>query len=351
MSRLSGFVVTIIFLLFSAGLSTGADSGYVVYWGLGADPKQDGGKLSSGVLSLAGEPVRDIISISCGTFHALALKSNGTVLGWGGNQQGQATGSASHTREVSFVHLDGRVLDDVVAVAAGWTHSLALRSDGTIVGWGMEGFSKGPLIVPLGLTNMISIATGTAFRMGVNRFGHAIDLYSGQAAPGLSNLAVVAVQRAQIPFGVALGTNGTVRMFATKGAPEYAVNAPALSNAVAIACGLRHNLALASDGTVWGWGFNGNGEATGNPTTTSPFYSSGVVRVGSRDLRRVSAIAAGEGFSLAIREDGTLASWGDPHNAGFAIPEGLSNVVAIAAGQRFCLAITTNAAVAERFRR
>lgn len=58
-----------------------------------------------------------VIAIAAGTVHSLALKENGTVVGWGSDYYGQT---------IMPTNLNG-----VVAIAAGGTHSLALKSDGT----------------------------------------------------------------------------------------------------------------------------------------------------------------------------------------------------------------------------
>jgi alpha-tubulin suppressor-like RCC1 family protein len=122
---------------------------------------------------------------------------------------------------------------------------------------------------------------------------------------------------------------------------------------VAIAAGDNHSLALKSDGTVIGWGFNTFGQATGTPTTNSPNTSSGPVLIGGQVLTNAVSIAASREYSLALKQDGTVVSLGRMVNGLYPvnIPAGLSNVIAIAAGENSCLAITMNSAVAERFRR
>ncbi len=94
---------------------------------------------------------------------------------------------------------------------------------------------------------------------------------------------------------------------------------PGLSNAVAIAQGGDHTIALRDDGTVIGWGGSYPGQAT------APL-----------GLSKVAAIAAGEKSSLALCGDGTVVMWGDPWQAA---PAGLSNVLCIAAGDAHCLAL------------
>ena len=88
---------------------------------------------------------------------------SGQVFGWGFNGNGEATGTptpdvhpsrpngavssrghyeASHPCTSGFVTISGTVLTDVVAVAAGNCHGLALRSDGTVVGWGLNKYGE-----------------------------------------------------------------------------------------------------------------------------------------------------------------------------------------------------------------
>ena len=76
-----------------------------------------------------GEPFR-IPTIAAGGYHSLALKSDGTVVAWGYNTYGQATVPAN--------------LSGVTALAGGSYHSLALKSDGTVVAWGLNS----PALIP-----------------------------------------------------------------------------------------------------------------------------------------------------------------------------------------------------------
>jgi alpha-tubulin suppressor-like RCC1 family protein len=100
-----------------------------------------------------------------------------------------------------------------------------------------------------------------------------------------------------------------------------------LNDAISVAAGLDHALALREDGTVVAWGDNGYGQ------TNVPASLSNVV-----------AVSAGWEYSMALRDDGTVVTWG---LLAPVVPAGLSNVVAIAAGgQQFCLALRADRTIA-----
>src|SRR3972149_527012 len=81
-----------------------------------------------------------------------------------------------------------------------------------------------------------------------------------------------------------------------------------------IAAGVTHMVVLKSDGTLWTWGGNTNGQL-GDGTTTN---SLSPVQIGT-DTNWVS-IRAGNLYTVALESDGTLWAWGD--NAGGALGDG-----------------------------
>ncbi|MGW2425904.1 RCC1 domain-containing protein [Streptomyces sp. NPDC001709] len=81
-----------------------------------------------------------VVAIAAGSHHGLVLRSNGTVVAWGANIDGQL-GNGSNTNSNTPVQVSG--LGAVTAIAAGNFHSLAALSDGTPRGWG--GNSSGQL--------------------------------------------------------------------------------------------------------------------------------------------------------------------------------------------------------------
>jgi len=253
------------------------------------------------------------LAIEAGANAILALKGDGTVVGWGDNFYGQTTIPAG--------------LSNVVAVAGSPRHSLALKVDGTVVAWGDD--SSGQTNVPAGLSNVVAIGAGGGHSLALKSDGTVVgwgDNFYGQTTiPGGLN-DVVAIG-AGLNHNVALKGDGTVVAWGDNSSGQ--TNVPAgLSNVVSIAAGVSHNLALKSNGTVVGWGLDDNGEIN--------------VPAG---LSNVVAVSAGEFHSLALTSDGTVVAWGYDLSGQTDVPAGLSNVVAIGAGGLYSLALESDGTV------
>jgi len=77
--------------------------------------------------------VANVMAVAGGAYHSLALKADRTVWAWGFNNEGEL-GTGNTNAATTPVPVPG--LSDVVAIAAGTGHSLALRADGTVWAWG-----------------------------------------------------------------------------------------------------------------------------------------------------------------------------------------------------------------------
>src|SRR2546426_381527 len=104
-------------------------------------------------------------------FPSLAL-GGGVGIGWGGYNVGQITPCATN----------------VVAVSAGAKHSLALKADGTVVGWGNSGVN-----VPVGLSNVVAVAAGRGNSLALKADGTVVGWNLGQGAnpSNLSNILAI----------------------------------------------------------------------------------------------------------------------------------------------------------------
>jgi alpha-tubulin suppressor-like RCC1 family protein len=116
--------------------------------------------LTNGLLALNGTPVSNVVAIASGDRHCLALRHDGTVVGWGVDYDGQATGVPSGTFNYTngVVTLNGQLLSNAMAIAAGDSDSVALSADGRVFVWGNKQY--GQANVPKGLSNVVALARG-----------------------------------------------------------------------------------------------------------------------------------------------------------------------------------------------
>jgi hypothetical protein len=187
----------------------------------------------------------NILTISTGIRHFLALKSDFSVVGLGDNSFGQTNIPNN--------------LGPVAVAGAGLLHNLLLKSDATLIGWGSE--ANPPVGFFSGISNIVAISPGFFHSLAIRSDGTVVgwgDVGFGQTNPpsGLSNVVAVSAGN---NYSVALKSDGTVVAW---GSNAKGVVPPGLSNVVAIAAGVSHTLALKSDGTVVAWGSNTLAEAT-----------------------------------------------------------------------------------------
>ena len=300
-------------------------------WGYGAS-----GELGNGVdeLTVSQSVPRQVAgltgvtAIAAGQYHTLALKKDGTVWAWGENANG-VLGNGTYTN--SNVPVQVNTLTGVTAISGGWLFSLALKDDGTVWAWGLNDFgelgdgtytgSNVPVQVT-GLTGVIAISAGYNHALALKSDG-TVWAWGDNSASALG--ATSQIQSAGIPLQV----NG-------------------LGEVVAIAAGNSFSLALANDGTVWGWGENNLGQL-GNGR-----YPEGPAPAQVIGFTGVAAIAAGDSYGLALKSDGTVWVWGYDVSFGNSDPlstyrpmqvSGLAGPTAVATGSYHFLALKSDGTV------
>ncbi len=221
----------------------------------------------------------DFVDVAAGKRHCLALKSDGSLVGWGYNTHGECDVPAG---------------TDYTAIAAGVYHSIALKSDGSIVVWGYD--NLGQITDKPSGNDFVAIAAGDY---------HSLALKSDGTIVGWGGYNDYGECDAPPP------DPGTVF--------------------TAISAGKYHSLALQSDGVVKAWGSNGQGQ------TRIYDGAAGEVHV---------AIAACDYYSFLLRDDELLIAWGggDWLEPGipryhYREPDG-TDFISIAAGWDHILALT-----------
>ena len=114
----------------------------------------------------------NVVEVVAGEAYNLALRADGTVVGWGQDQYGQATGvsnTVSPNISSGVVTVSGQTLSNIVAIASGGEDSLALRTDGTVIAWGAN--YNGQIEVPPDLTNVVAIAASDNYSLALRADG------------------------------------------------------------------------------------------------------------------------------------------------------------------------------------
>jgi alpha-tubulin suppressor-like RCC1 family protein len=272
------------------------------------------GQLGNGTTNDSSVPVKvlgeggvgylsDVVSVSSGRYASFALKSDGTVWAWGTNTEG-ILGDDPNIDQLVTTPIRVYGLDNVISISAGERHALALKSDGTVWAWGTNAEGQlgngvsGPytystlpsqVLDQTGfLTNVTSISAGSYHSLAIRDDGNGTktvwawgDNWNGQLGNNLGNSGYKAVK--------VMGPGGVGD----------------LSNIVSIASGRRHCLAIDSSGLVWAWGSSNSGELGVDGITTSQPLPIQVV-----GLSGITKIAAGNYHSHALKNDGSVWSWG-----------------------------------------
>ncbi|MBN9661583.1 MAG: hypothetical protein J0H49_25530 [Acidobacteria bacterium] len=354
--------------------------GSVRAWGF-----NDSGRLGDGTTITRPVPVciglSNVTAVSVGDFHSLAIRADSTVWSWGLGKDGTLGDDIT----TDHMRLTPRIvpgLSNVVAVGAGAYHSLALKSDGTVWVWGSN--SDGQLGIPSvfrntghpqqvpGLTGIVAIAAGNShnlalrsdgavFAWGMNYFGQLGDgtTVSKSAPFQIPAFTAVAVA-AGTGHSAAIRSDGTLwgwgdnyymQLGSSFGATELSpVKLASFTDVVQISCEF-FTVALRADGSVWAWdawfgsGVNVNApsgvaavaasafeiEVLLNDSSVQAIYA-GTAELVTRDLSDTCSetapipvnlgqrIAAGTGHTAVLRSDGTV--WAAGNNGSGQIGDG-----------------------------
>lgn len=302
-------------LLISYGRSASATTPQVDPWAWGNDSQGqlgDGGTTPN--VNANPNPVQvsnltDVLAVAGGGLHSLAIKSDGTddstsndgtVWTWGNDFNGQLGDGGTNANKNTPVQVSG--LTDMVAVAGGSNHSLAVKSDGSVYTWGGNnrgqlGYDPDPATTTFedsstpgqvsGLTDVVAVAGGASYSLALKSDGtmwawgnnDVGQLGNGESGSGLTSITPVQVEDPSDASGFFTGV-------------------------VAVAAGSHHSLAVKSDGTVWAWGWNLYGQLGDGTTTNSS------TPVQASNLTGATDVSGGNFHSVALKSDGTVWAWG-----------------------------------------
>src|SRR5690554_2620436 len=228
----------------------------------------------------------DWVKVSASHFFALALKSDGTIWAWGQNDYYQLGNAPATATELSPLQVGTDT--DWVEISAGTSKaSFAIKSDGTIWGWGKNNSS---IIVTGSGTTSVAIPTqiGTdtdwnTMSVGGNHIlaqksDSTLWSWGGGAARGLGN-----VPTSNTPQQIS--TDKWISYTAGDGGKSFGVK---------------------PDGTLWAWGNNTNGQL-GDGTTTVRYVPT---QIGTDNNWSTVQSGGGSFITMATKTDGSVWYWG-----------------------------------------
>ncbi|MFF2532342.1 hypothetical protein ACFVS2_25870 [Brevibacillus sp. NPDC058079] len=273
----------------------------------------------------------NIKDIAVGQQHMLAVDGNGDVWAWGNNSSGLygdgTSTTASSPVKLTTISKAKQVLitNDSTHVTGG-TASYVLDTDGNVWGWGVN--AKGEMgdgtttyrttpVKVKNVSNITEISAGAAHVLARKSDGTVWSWgknFNGQIGNG-SNFAI---------------------------SDNMPIQVPTISNVKAVSAAGEVSMVLKNDGTVWGWGSSKDGEL-GNGTTGYPQYVTSPVQ--AKNLSDVVSLSSGGGHSLAVKEDGTVWSWGGNGYGKLGINESAGIIVAEPVQVQFPVVDTTGPAI------
>lgn len=209
-------------------------------------------------------------TVSSGNEYSAVIDENGSLWMWGHNELGQlgngGTGNSTFIADDFYFRGSDstrpcqttpvKVMDDVVSVSCGNYHTAAIKTDGSLWMWGLN--------------------------------------YHGE-----------------------LGNEKQGNQSLLNRYPYQTTPVKVMTGVVAVSCGFDHTAAITADGSLWTWGHNeqgqiGNGKI--NKQSADFIAAVEVCEVPVKVLDNVSQVSCGYGFTAAIKTDGTLWMWGDNSN-------------------------------------
>jgi alpha-tubulin suppressor-like RCC1 family protein len=288
----------------AAALSDGS----VLAWGSNSDGQV-------GIPTVLSRPVptlipglTNVVQISAGgtgrfyQTHSVALKRDGTVWAWGSNFFGQL-GRGSNAPLFSSVPAPVAGLDNVQAISAGGNFTLAVKVDGTVWVWGNGGLGVGSAAIGVtngqpqqvaGLSGISEVRAGKTYAFASRSDG----TWFAWGDNRFGQLGFTSTETCPDPTGVPQPCTTT----------PTAV--PALFGFRNIEAGSRHSVGIKVDGTLWAWGDNTFGEL-GDGTFTSRSTPAPVPNM----TNVIGAAASGNdidpaGYTIAGLRDGSVWTWG-----------------------------------------
>ena len=248
-------------------------------------------------------------TIAAGSLHTVALRTDGTVVAVGRNYEGQC---------------DVSEWTDIVAVSAGSDFTVGLRADGTVVAVGGDVNSDDACDVS-DWTDIVAVSASYSLTVGLRADGTVVVVGPNNYGEcDVSDWTDIVAVSAGDDHTVGLRADGTVVAVGNNGSGQCDVSD--WTDIVAVSAGGSHTVGLRSDGTVVAVGDNGIGQCDISGWTD------------------IVAVSARSGHTVGLRADGTVVAVGDNLGGPCNVSE-WTDIVAISAGGMHSVGLRSNGTV------
>ena len=197
------------------------------------------------------KPLAGMTIATSGT-SSFAIQSDNSLWAWGDNRHGQiGNGTTSKWENPELYPIPIKVMENAVAVSAGSTHVMVIRTDGSLWAWGRNNFGQ--------------LGDGT------------ITIYD-------DNWEIIEDNNQNIPIKI-------------------------IEDVIAVSAGSEHTTAITADGSLWAWGANHRGQLGNGTIAQWDEPELNPVRI----MENVVYVSAAQDHTMAIRTDGSLWAWGANH--------------------------------------
>ena len=283
-------------------------------------------------MTAANTPLENIKYVAAGNFSSYAISADGKVYSWGSNIYGQLGNGQYGGNEIEnngydsdvvyateiSIDADGNDFSNIIKIAAGISHVLALKNDGSLYVWGTNGDS---LLVSNSSEDVLPLPS----KMELSVDGQVLDVAAGGGTNSSGSSGDEGKQQLRF-HSMILTSAGSVYVWGhneenTLGKDDNNNSGEiekleSIKNIVSINAARYNSSAITSDGKVYTWGRNDEGQI-GNLNVALRTNEPMNVMAGAtnsedeeRLLENIVAIAIGANHMTALRLDGKVYSWG-----------------------------------------